>query len=66
MSQGRTSMTSRTTSAIAQSRMEMARNQHGLYSGIAQDTKWTRLNMGYSRSIDKSGTLYSSKDRLQG
>ena len=65
MSQGRTLMTSGTTSAIAHSSMEMGRDQHGLHSQIAQDTEWMRLNMGYSRSIDEGGTLYPSKDRCK-
>ena len=65
MGYGGTSTTSRITPATAHSSMEVGRDQHGLHSWATQNTKWTRLNIGYSGPTSEGGTLYSSKGWLQ-
>jgi hypothetical protein len=41
--------------------MEMGRNQHGLYSRVAIDTKEKRFDMGHSGQTDQGSSLYPSQ-----
>jgi hypothetical protein len=58
-------MTSGITPTTAYSSVEMGRDHHGLHSRAAQNTEWTRFNMGYSGPLNKGSAFYPSKDRLQ-
>jgi hypothetical protein len=58
-------MTSGITPTTAYNRVEMGQDQHGLHSRAAQNTKWTRFNMGYSGPLNKGSVFYSGKDLLQ-
>jgi hypothetical protein len=57
-------MTCKIVAAIATACVEVGRNCHGFYCGIAENSVRIRFHLGSCGSTDQGGSLYTCQDHL--